>query len=48
MTHQQLEMKRGTHQQQYLQEDVPMVKLMTKNKALPGDSPNYHLFISLQ
>jgi len=22
-----------------------MVELMTKNKALPGDSPDYHLFI---
>ena len=24
-----------------------MVELMTKIKALPGDSPDYHLFISL-
>jgi len=24
-----------------------MVKLTTTNKALPGDNPNYHLFISL-
>ena len=24
---------------------VIMVELMTRNKALPGDSPDYHLFI---
>ena len=24
-----------------------MVELMTKNKALPGDSPDYYLFIYL-
>jgi hypothetical protein len=26
---------------------VIMVELMTRNKALPGDSPDYHLFIHL-
>ena len=26
---------------------VVMVELMTRNKALPGDSPDYHLFIYL-
>jgi len=26
---------------------VIMVELMTRNKALPGDSPDYHLFIYL-
>jgi hypothetical protein len=27
----------------WMQEDVPMVELVTINKALPGDRPDYHL-----
>jgi hypothetical protein len=26
---------------------TPMVKLMTISKALPGDNPDYYLYISL-
>ena len=39
--------ERGTHQQQQLHEDVPMVELMTINKALSGDNPENHLFFLL-
>jgi len=40
--------ERGTHQQQQLHEDVPMVELMTINKALPGDGLDNHLFFSFE